>query len=299
MRGTLTRWLAAVIAVSLLALGQLAHAAERILLERKSPYNSIYVSEDDDGLRILRFERWGARQTVVKPGDPDHLELPYARVVPVAFVFVEEPKSALVIGLGGGTIPSFLRKRFPAMHIDAVDIDPTVVAVAKSHFDFREDARMHAHVEDGRRFVERAPRRYDLVVLDGFGTDSVPPHLTTREFLQAVRRILTPRGITVGNLWSREVNSLYDSMVKTYRAVYDDLLIVDVPGSGNKILIACPWRIDLTSQELLFRARNVTARLALRYDISELMTRNLRAPGNDGVAGRLLTDAEVLEAARR
>ncbi len=298
MRSTAYRWLFVGLLFALLAMGERAHGAERVVLERKSPYNTIFVSEDDGGMRILRFERWGARQTVVKLGDPDHLELPYARAVPIAFVFVEEPANALVIGLGGGTIPSFLRKRFPDMRIDAVDIDPGVVDVAKSHFGFREDARMRAHVADGRRFVEQTEQRYDLVVLDGFGSDSVPPHLTTREFLQSVRRILTPRGITVGNLWGREVNALYDSMVKTYRSVYDDIRIVDVPASGNKILFASPRTIDLSAQEMLIRARAVTSRLSLRFDIADVVERNLRPAGNDGVAGRLLTDAELGKSAR-
>ena len=299
MREITHKWLSAGLVAALLVLSALATAAERIILERKSPYTHIFVSEDAGGLRILRFERWGARQTVVKLGDPDHLELPYARVVPVAFVFVEEPASALVIGLGGGTIPSFLRKRFPNMKIDAVDIDPGVVEVAKSHFGFREDAKMRAHVADGRRFVEQTPERYDLVVLDGFGTDSVPPHLTTREFLQSVRRILTPRGITMGNVWAREVNALYDSMVKTYRSVYDDVLVIDVPASGNKILIAAPWKIQLSPREMATRARKVSSQLSLRSDINDLVERNIRAPGNDGVAGRLLTDAEIVEPASR
>ena len=298
MRGAAIKWLYIGLVVALLAAGERAAAAERIILERKSPYNTIFVSEDDGGMRILRFERWGARQTVVKLGDPDHLELPYARVVPAALIFVEEPASTLVIGLGGGTIPSFLRKRFPDMRIDAVDIDPGVVDVAKSHFGFREDAKMRAHVADGRRFVEQTQQRYDLVILDGFGTDSVPAHLTTREFLQSVRRILTPRGVTIGNLWGREVNTLYDSMVKTYRAVYDDLRVIDVPASGNKILIASPRNIDFSQQEIMIRARSVTSRLSLRFDIGEVVERNLRAPGNDGVAGRLLTDAEPVKAER-
>ena len=298
MRSAATRWLLIGVAVALLAFSGRAAAAERIVLERKSPFNTIFVSEDDGGLRILRFERWGARQTVVKLGDPDHLELPYARVVPIALVFVEEPASALVIGLGGGTIPSFLRKRFPDMKIDAVDIDPGVVEVAKSHFGFREDARMRAHVADGRRFVEQTQQRYDIVILDGFGTDSVPPHLTTREFLQSVRRLLTPRGVAVGNLWGREVNTLYDSMVKTYRSVYDDLRVIDVPASGNKILIASPRSVEMSQQEMMIRARAVTSRLSLRFDISEVVERNLRPPGNDGVAGRLLTDAELVKSDR-
>ena len=288
-----SKWLAPLLAAWLLGLGP-ALAAERIILEKQSPFNTIVVSEDDEGLRILRFARFGARQSVVKPGDPDHIELPYARVmIPIGFLFVDRPQSALIIGLGGGTIPSFLRKRFPQMQIDVVDIDPGVVEVASSHFGFREDARMHAHVEDGRRFVEQTRQRYDLVFLDGFGTDSVPPHLTTREFLSAVRAILTPQGAVIGNVWSRQVNRLYDSMIKTYRSVYDGLLVVDVIGSGNKIVIATPDKREVPDYELVERAQDISRRLELRHDIVEVAQRNVRTPGEDGASGRLLTDAEV------
>lgn len=38
-----------------------ALGAERLLLEKKSPFNTILVSEDDNGLRILRFEPGVAR----------------------------------------------------------------------------------------------------------------------------------------------------------------------------------------------------------------------------------------------
>lgn len=277
-----------------LGLNAAAHSAEKIILETKSAYNTIIVSEDDDGLRILRFERFGARQSVVKPGDPTHLELPYARVmIPSAFLLVERPRAALVIGLGGGTIPSFLRKRFPEMTIDVVEIDPGVVAVAKSHFGFREDDSMRAHVADGRRYVEQATRRYDLVYLDGFGTDSVPPHLTTREFLTAVRRILTPQGAVIGNVWGRSVNRLYDSMVKTYRAVYDGVLVVDVVGSGNKIVIATPDKRELAQHVLLERAQKASRKLRLKEDFSEVAARSLRLPGQDGEDGQILTDAGV------
>jgi spermidine synthase len=284
----------AVLAVLLACSIGAASAGEKLILEKKSPYVSVYVSEDEDGLRVLRFERFGARQSVVKLGDPEHLELPYARVIPVGLVFVEQPQSALVIGLGGGTIPSFLRKHYRAMRIDVVDIDPVVVEVAKSHFGFREDERMHAHVEDGRRFVEQAKERYDLIFLDGFGTDSVPAHLTTREFLAAVKSILRPRGVVVGNLWGRDVNRMYDSMVKTYRSVYENIRIIDVIGSGNKILIASSGAPEISHRELVRRAQEVSRRLRLRDDLTEVVERHLRPPGVDGDTGKLLTDAEIV-----
>lgn len=287
-----TRWLRALLLSCLLFGTAIAPAAERLLLEKQSPFGSVFVTEDDDGMRTLRFERYGARQSVVKPGDPAHLELPYSRIVPMAFAFVPEPKSALVIGLGGGTIPSFLRKTHPAMRIDAVDIDPVVVEVARSHFGFREDANLKAHVADGREFVERAAERYDLIFLDGFGADSVPAHLTTREFLSAVRSRLTPGGIVVGNLWGRSVNSKYDAMVKTYRSVFQGIYVVDVVGSGNKMLFAAANAHTASHAELVRRAQTVTTRLRLRNDLGEIADRQMRLPGADGETGQPLTDAD-------
>lgn len=268
-----------------------AAGAERLLLERKSPYNTILVTEDDRGLRILRFEPGGARQSVVKLGDPDHLELPYARVIPVAFVFVEKPQTALVVGLGGGTIPGFLRKRFPDMRIDAVELDPGVVEVARSHFGFREDARMHAHVSDGRHFIERSGRLYDVIFLDAFGVDSVPYQLVTREFLAGVSRALTPRGVVIGNVWGRDSNPLYDSMLRTYQAVYDEVSTIDVHGAGNKIIVASPRKRSISKAELVRRARQLTRELPLRTDLGDIVEHGFHRLGAEGGSGRILTDA--------
>jgi len=50
----------------------------------------------------------------------------------------------------------FLRKHYPAAGIDVAEIDPDVVDVAKKLFGFVADERMHAHVGDGRQFIENA-----------------------------------------------------------------------------------------------------------------------------------------------
>jgi spermidine synthase len=267
-------------------------AAEKQIYATKSRYNSIYVSENEAGYRILRFEPGGDRQSVVKLGDPDHLELPYARVIPIAMALVEKPQRVLVVGLGGGTIPSFLRKRMPQLGIDAVDIDPEVVAVAKSHFEFREDDKMHAHVADGRQFIEQRDGVYDIIFLDAFAADNIPYSLATREFLVSVKRALKPRGVVIGNVWGSGANPLYDSMVRTYRAVYDEVAIIDVQGALNKIVIACPIKQELTTEKLVSRARSLTKELPLRVDLAELIRYGFRPVGTDGTTGRVLLDAD-------
>jgi spermidine synthase len=197
----------------------------------------------------------------------------------------------LVVGLGGGTIPSFVRRHFPEARIDVVEIDPGVAEVARSHFGFREDAKMRAHVEDGRRFIERAERRYDIIFLDAFGTDSVPYSLVTREFLDRVRRALAPRGVVIGNIWGRASNPLYDSMLRTYQAVYDEVSTIDVHGSGNKIVVALPWKPALSTQDLVRRSRQLTRQLPLRSNLGDIVERGFNRVGADGASGRILTDA--------
>ena len=119
------------LAIGLLAVAAMAAAqAPGVLYEKQSQYNTILVTEDAPGLRTLLFEKHGARQSVVKLGDPDHLELPYTRVMAVGLAVVQQPQRVLIVGLGGGTIPTFLRKHYAQTAIDVVDIDPEVAEVA-------------------------------------------------------------------------------------------------------------------------------------------------------------------------
>src|SRR5204862_451476 len=134
------------------ALAALGCAAQPVIHEKASSYNTIIVTEDQRGMRTLLFERGGGRQSVVKPGDPDHLELPYARVALAGLALCEEPRRILVVGLGGGTLPMFLRAHYPAATIDVAEIDPEVVDVAKKCFGFVEDEQRRARVGEGLPF---------------------------------------------------------------------------------------------------------------------------------------------------
>lgn len=269
-------------------------AQQAVLYEKPSAFNSTVLVTEADGLRTLRFERGGARQSVVKMGDPDHLELPYARAAftGLALCGGKGPGRALIVGLGGGTLPMFLRKHYPEAEIEAVDIDPDVVAVAKGYFGFQEDARMRGVVADGRQFVEQAAKPYDIVFLDAFGSDSVPAHLTTREFLQAVRKALQPSGVVVGNIWSRHSNPLYDAMVRTYQEVFDELYILEVEGTGNRILLALPRKESLTRDALAEKAGKVSAAGQFRYDLGEIVRKGFEHPAVKDPNVEVLTDGK-------
>jgi spermidine synthase len=278
---------------ALAALTVLACSAQTVIYEKASPFNTIIVTEDHKGLRTLLFERGGGRQSVVKPGDPDHLELPYARVALAGLALCEEPRRILVVGLGGGSLPMFLRKHYPAAAIDVAEIDPGVVDVAKQFFGFREDELTRAHVGDGRQFIENVRQGYDIIFLDAFGARDVPKHLTTQEFLLAVRRVLVTSGVVVSNVWRPSANPLHDSMVRTHQEAFDELFILDVPGDVNNILLALPRKQPLNRSELAQLAQKISAAKQFRFDLGEQVEYGFHYASGKSGPGRVLRDADL------
>jgi spermidine synthase len=268
---------------------------ERTLLERKSEYTPVYVSEivntAEKGLRVLRFEPGGQWQSAARLDDPGHLAIAYTQLFAVAFAFTPEPKRALMVGMGGGTFPRFLRARFPDLAIDVVDIDPVVVEVAKSHFGFREDERLRAYVDDGRRFVETRGRDYDTVFLDAYGSDSIPFHLATREFMQSVRKTLVPGGVVVSNVWGPRSNKLYDSMLSTYREVFTEVSVVPVPDSGNHMVIAHAAKTGLSRSDVRERALALGRGLKLPPEFARAVAMGYRPIASDAPRAPVLEDA--------
>lgn len=256
-----------------------AGAGEVVITERTSDGYTVFVVEDDEGIRRLRFELHGVDQSAVKPGDPEHLVFAYMRTLVTAVALRPTPKRVLIVGIGGGTFPMFLRTHLPDVHIDAVDIDPVVVSVARDKLGFREDPRLVVHIADGRRFVEEATVTWDLIILDAYGQDNIPVHLATRQFLEAVRSRLSPGGLVAANLWSEHANARYLGMLRTYEAVFPEVHVVAPPQSESRIVLAFRDREALTHEALVQRANALKRDWKLRFDLGKLVDRGHAGPG--------------------
>jgi spermidine synthase len=242
--------------------------SEKVLVTRHSAFQAIRLTENADGMRTLRFGADGPSQSIVKVGDPRHLELPYARLLPACLAFAPDPRRVLIVGLGGGSLPRFLHSHFPEMMIDVVELDPEVVALAREYCGFEEDARLRVHVDDGRDFIESSGGNgYDVIVLDSFDTDAIPRHLTTLEFGGAVRSALGPEGIAIANIWGRATNPQYASMLVTYRAAFENVYILDVPMPGTKLFAALQRPQEMTREALIRTAREISRVHGFGYDL--------------------------------
>ena len=126
----------------------------------------------------------------------------------------------LIVGAGNGNDVAVALSQ-GARHIDAVEIDPVIQAIgARDHPDHPyQDPRVSVHIDDGRAFLERSDRRYDLIIfalpdsltlVSGQSSLRLESYLFTLQAMQSVRRHLRAGGaFTMYNYYRPDVFDRY------------------------------------------------------------------------------------------
>lgn len=203
---------------------------EAVVAVKESNYYHIKVSReyalDANGDRmytgILHLNLDHLLHSSVRLDDPtfihyehEHVQMEFLRA---ARHGAPVPK-CLVIGGGGYTFPRCAKTVFPEMELDVVEIDPAVTRVAYEHLGLKREYGIRDFNMDGRQFVaeKAAPGSYDLIIQDAVNDLSVPSHLLTKEYNDAVKAALKPDGvflltiideIDAGKLWRAAMATL-------------------------------------------------------------------------------------------
>jgi spermidine synthase len=138
----------------------------------------------------------------------------------------------LCIGLGVGIVPMDFARQ--GAQVDVAEINPAVVPVAQRFFNL-DPTKLHITIDDGRHFLNRCQKKYDVVVLDAFLGDSSPSHLLTREAFAAMARVLRPGGTLVINSFGDVApgrDYFTASLAKTLKAVFAGVRIHDCGNGG-------------------------------------------------------------------
>jgi spermidine synthase len=234
----------------------------KTILQKDTFYHRIRIEEDDEA-RYMYFDR--TLQSAMNLKDPTTLRLIYSRYTSLGFTFRPDAKKMLLVGLGGGSIPKKLNKEFPNLEIDAVELDPEVIKMAKDHFNVKEGKNLRLYAQDGRLFLTRTQNQYDIILLDAYFTDAMPFHLATRQFFELAQRKLTPNGIVVANLISAITGpsgKIARSFVRTQRQVFPQTYLfaarradnVNTDTIQNVIVIATRDKQRVDIKEIVKRA---------------------------------------------
>lgn len=168
-------------------------------LVRKGKTGEIIVREEGEYRRLY----FGSTlQGGIRLDDPTACTLPVTEGFHAIRAFrPEPPHQVLLIGLGPGEVVRSFLKGFPQSHIQAVELDPAVLDVARRHFALPGTRRLRVAIGDGYAFLMRSQERYDLIILDACGPDGIPPQFCTRAFMDLAAARLTPRGMLAANLF--------------------------------------------------------------------------------------------------
>lgn len=215
-------------------------ASARVIHEERSLYRNIIVDKTNN-LLCLAFtvKRKEHNQSCIDLQNPDRLVFAYVRMVFAALLVNPAPQNILVIGLGGGSIPTSLNKLYPKASIDISEIDAAIFRVARKFFNFSPNEQMKVSISDARVFVKRAllrKQQYDLVILDAFTGDYIPEHLMTREFLTEINQLLSPAGVLAANTFS--TSKLYHHESVTYQQVFGEFFNFRMAGTSNRVIVA-------------------------------------------------------------
>jgi len=266
-------------------------SAAKTIHQERSLYRNIVVNEER-GRRCLVFtiKRDERNQTCKDMRNPKRVVFPYVRMTLSGLLVNPKPESVLVVGLGGGTIPVLLAELYPAADIKVVEIDPAVITVAKTYFDFFETDKLTVDAVDARVYIKRAKLRkqkYDLVILDAFTGEYIPEHLMTAEFLQETKDLLTENGVLIANTFSS--SKLYDHESTTYAEVFGRFLNLKMPETGNRVIVATKGNLP-GDFALKNRAKQLSARLQTYGVKMEAFPRFMSREIDWDTSKRILTD---------
>jgi SAM-dependent methyltransferase len=152
----------------------------------KEPYRTLYNGKIEHGAQYVNPPSSLLPTTYYGPDSGVGLALTHC---------CPNAKRVGAIGLGAGTLAAYGKT---SDYFRFYEINPQVIAIAKSSFSYLRDsaARIDVVLGDARLSLQgEAPQQFDVLAVDAFSGDAIPVHLLTREAFALYLRHLKPDGI--------------------------------------------------------------------------------------------------------
>jgi spermidine synthase len=146
--------------------------------------------------------------------------------------FAPNTNRALMIGGAAYSYPKDFLLSFDSATLDVVEIDPVVTQLAYDYFHLPHDPRLRIIHTDGRIFLNTATTTYDVIFNDAYASlYSIPHHLTTKEAVEHMYRLLSDNGVVFSNIISPiegDGGAFLRAAYATYASVFPHVMIFPV-----------------------------------------------------------------------
>jgi spermidine synthase len=186
----------------------------------------------------LHFDHFGT-QSFMSLRDPVRLALGYTRVMMGFLLLQAEPAHICMLGLGGGSLAKYCYRHLPGTTLDAVEINPDVIALRDVFRIPADDARFHVVCADGADHLERADVRTDVILHDAFVADGRRGRCTGGTFLDMCRARLSESGVLAINFMDDD--PALPEHLEQLRSVFGSSYAL-VPCGDDNNFVAFAWK---------------------------------------------------------
>ncbi len=154
-------------------------------------------------------------------------------------------ENVLILGFGMASIPYMLEKNLKRnYHYTAVEIDETVAYFADKYVTQYLESPIEMILGDAYFFSMQSESTYDMICVDVFIDDEIPPQFETPEFWESIKRMLGDKGVLLFNRLyltdedKRITNYFYENV---FLPIFKNGAYLDVGGNwiiSNRSLLA-------------------------------------------------------------
>jgi spermidine synthase len=230
------------------------------------PSVPVPVVSEEAGVLTLHFQS-DYVQSQMLLDQPDSLTLAYSRNMMAFELFKPVPQTIAMIGLGGGSMAKWCYRYHPEAELTVVEINPHVIALRDRFRIPADDHRFRILCEDGTKFVARTSSKFDVLLVDAFGTDHLPAELCTQRFYDDCYQTLTGSGLLVVNLCGEDNRTILTRI----HGSFSGQVLLSPDADGNTVVFACKGDLPWSKDESLASLRIKLRKFEKKYGLGKAM----------------------------
>lgn len=243
---------------------------EQKLLEEIRDEHGVMRVVELGAYRFLEFgEGEGVEQSCVYSPDPGWLEYDYTRAMLLGALAHPQPRRALFLGLGAGSLVQACLKHLPLEAVEVIELRAELPGMARRHLGLTDDPRLEIRIGDARQLLGSAALA-DLVFVDLYTDEGLSPAHLTADFLVQCRHRLLPGGWLVINQWGAPGGVPVGAPLlrRLFERHYWELPL----NEGNVVLLV-PASTVQTLPDVVLRERAEAQTVPLGYSLVPLLER--------------------------
>lgn len=228
----------------------------QVLHQTEDQYGPLIVLDDKES-RILAFAEHDEQSKLLKaaPHIPQHT---YVQAMLLVLLY-SQPKSAIVLGLGGGGLIHALRHFDAGIKLTAVELRADVIEIAKRYFQLPLSKKLKLINQDATQFLATGEhKRVDIIFTDIYSAEGVDAAQVSEAFIAQCAALIKADGYLVLNCWkehskNRELLAYLEQYFVEVRAC--------LTGSANWVVIAGKAKRDISASGLKQQAQVLSQKL--------------------------------------